>query len=253
VGETIDANADADTGLPRFSKRTFALLAVLVVVVLAAVVLALGTPNEGAGPVSPGSGPTLPEPVASDPGTASTTGAPGTSSPAALPISAEPIESTTPPEPIDPVGEPSVQDASISVTDFLERVPTAINAPASDDQSDDTRSDEEVLASISDLVTGAMAREVLATAAEFEAMRWTQSGTPEIIDVRVVRAPTPEAPLDAVVEVCLDNSNVQILDESGRNVRPADTPQRSLNIFVLRLVDGSWLVAERTFPADPDC
>jgi hypothetical protein len=257
VGETIDANAAADARPPRFSARVVALLGMLLVVLLAAVVLAQFNDEGGAAPDSSEPSPTSPKPGLSDTGSESTAGAPDTSTPSVLPSSVDstaPAEAIdpVPPETFDPVSAPSAQDATFSVTDFLERLPTAINAPASDDTTV-TRSAEDVLANISDSVTGAMAEEVLATAAEFEAMGWTQSGTPEIVDVRVVRAPTPQEPLDAIVEVCLDSSNVQILDESGRNVRPADTPQRSLNIFVLRLVDGSWLVAERTFPADPDC
>lgn len=255
MGETIDADGATDARSPRFSMRVGALLGILLVLVIAALVLAQRADDRGAARGSSESSPTSTEFDVRDGSTSTTTGAPGTSNPIDLPSSVEPIEPTTPPEPVEPVepvSEPSAQDATFSVTNFLGRVPIAISAPATDDTSV-TRSAEDVLASFADTVTGAMAEEVLATAAEFEAMGWTQTGTPEVVAVRVVRAPTPQEPLDAVVDVCLDSSGVQILDESGRNVRPTDTPDRSLNTFVLRLVEGTWMVAARTFPDDPDC
>jgi hypothetical protein len=251
VGETIDANTAAAARPPRFSRRAIALLSVLVIVVLGALVLALGTDDQDAGPDASTPIATAIEPVSSDSTSESADGV-AVTIPTVAPSTADTTESTAPLENIAPVREPSAQDATFSVTNFLGRVPSIINPSATQDTS--AAGDAEIASpDISDIVTGAMAAEVAATAAEFEAMGWTQSGTSDVVDLRVVRAPTPQEPLDAIVEVCLDDSAIQILDESGQNVRPADTPDRTLNIFVLRLVDETWLIASRTFPADADC
>lgn len=252
MGETIDANGESAAPPPRLSTRVAALVGALLIVVIAAVVLAQSGDDPDAAPGSPDPSPTSPAPGVTDPDSGSTDDPAGTTTPTVIPTAVDSTDTTVLPGSIDPVSEPSAEDATFSVTNFLERIPAAINAPAVDDTSD-TDDPESSTPFIADIVTGAMADEVLATATEFEAMGWTQTGTPEIVDMQVVRAPTPEAPLDAVVEVCLDSAGVQILDESGRNVRGDDTPDRTLNIFVLRLVDGTWLVAERTFPDDPDC
>ncbi len=244
MGETIDANPDAGARRKRIPTRVFVLSSMLLVVLLAGVGLAQCTDADDAAPDASDTVPQSPEAETSE----STGSAPTTLTPNV----SDPIESSVPLGTVDPVGEPSTQDAATSVMNFLDRIPVAIN-PTAIENTSGADSTTDASTDISEIVTGAMADEVLATAAEFEAMGWTQSGTPEIVDVRVVRAPTLQEPLDAVVEVCLDNSGVQILNESGRDVRPPDTPERSLNIFVLRRVDATWLVAERTFPDDPNC
>lgn len=255
MGETIDAMANTHPRRLRFRPQVVALAAILVAAGLGGVVLAQCDSDEAAAPASSETDPTDSALRLGDRTTESTDRVPATSqtspSPSPSPSVTNASTSTTPPATIAPVAGPSVDTATISVTDFLERVPTAINQVPSDDTS--APGPTEPGPDLSEIATGVMMDELLATASEFKAMGWTQSGTPMIVDVRVVREPTADEPLDAVIEVCLDNSDVQILDASGRDVRPTDTPLRSLNIFVLRLVDGTWLIAQRSFPDDPDC
>ena len=181
MGETIDANPDAGARRKRIPTRVFVLSSMLLVVLLAGVGLAQCTDADDAAPDVSDTVPQSPEAETSE----STGSAPTTLTQNV----SDPIESSVPLGTVDPVGEPSTQDAATSATYFLDRIPVAIN-PTAIENTSGADSTTYVSTDISEIVTGAMADEVLATAAEFEAMGWTQSGTPEIVDVRVVRAPT---------------------------------------------------------------
>jgi hypothetical protein len=150
--------------------------------------------------------------------------------------------STLPPDPVDP---PDDAAAASAIDDLLAETVVAINPPSSGTPG--------LLPDLRRIATGAILEELEATRAEFEAMEWTQTGTPAIVDLRVITPPSDAAPADAVVEVCLDNSGVRILDSAGNDVRTPGTPARSLNIYTLRWTDDRWLVAGHTFADDADC
>jgi hypothetical protein len=179
--------------------------------------------------------------------------APATSSPdgAAPPTSAVGSDDTSVEAPdtrapiAGPVAPPDERTAAAAIEVLLEETIAAINLkPESTSGS---------LPDLSQVAIGAVLGELDATRAEFAALGWSQVGTPTIVDLRVVTPPTEQAPADAVVEACLDNSDVRIVDASGRDVRAPGTPPRSLNIYVLRWTEDRWLVADHTFPDDPDC
>lgn len=149
---------------------------------------------------------------------------------------------TLPAEPLDP---PDDDVSARAIDDLLTETAPAINPTPSGTPGS--------LPDLRRVATGAVLDELEATRAEFDAMEWTQTGTPSIVDLRIVSPPSDESPTDAVVEVCLDNSDVRILDSSGADVRTEGTPTRSLNIYTLRWTESRWLVAEHTFPDDPNC
>lgn len=159
-------------------------------------------------------------------------------------------DSVSPPEPpqtvaLEPVEPPTEVEALASVERVLTEAVNAIQP--SDDGTPGSLPD------LTGVVTGSMLDELEAIRAEYENEGWTQLGAPEIVSLRVVEAPTADAPDDAIVEVCLDNSGVRIVDEDGNDVREPGSLTRVLNIYVLRFIDGQWVVADHTFPDDTDC
>ena len=162
-----------------------------------------------------------------------------------VPVTPAPTTSDSTTLPSQPVEPPDDRVATRTVEDFLAETVEAINPSAT--------SNSGSLPDLSQVAIGAVLGELDATRAEFEVMGWTQVGAPTIADLRVVTPPTEAAPTEVVVEACLDNSDVRIVDSAGNDVRTSTTAPRSLNIYVLRWTEGRWLVAEHTFPDDPDC
>jgi hypothetical protein len=153
-----------------------------------------------------------------------------------------------PAAPTEPVEPPDVSTATETIDDLLSTTVEAINSDPSD-----TSDEPDELPDLDQVAIGAMYEEIEATRVEFEAMNWTQIGTPTIADLRIVAPPTEAAPNDAVVEICLDSSGVRIVDSSGNDVRTTAAPARSLNIYLLRWLDDRWVAAAHTFPDDPTC
>lgn len=102
-------------------------------------------------------------------------------------------------------------------------------------------------------VTGAYAEALQARLAEFEDAGWTQVGTPVITSLELVEEHPDETPQRAVVLACVDSSDVDIVDADGNSLRNTGTPARTANLFTLVRENGTWSVADATFPEDPDC
>lgn len=256
MGETIDPKS-ASARTSRFPPWVAVVVGVFVVAIVGALILIRGggdddtaTGDSGGSTEVDGSARAL-LPLGTSSEQASTVPT-GEVAAASVPVSTP--TATVPPTtvPIAPVDPPTPAQADVSIGGFLDRIPAVIN-PTIQSGSEPPTSGADALPDLSTVATGAVLGELQATAAEFAAMGWTQQGIPAIVDLRVLQAPSPTSPTDAVVEACLDNTDARIVDETGRDVRPPDTPKRSLNIYVLRLVGDAWLVAQHSFPDDPNC
>ena len=83
---------------------------------------------------------------------------------------------------------------------------------------------------------------------------WTKTGSEKVTSVEVLSSDPAGTPPSAVLAVCVDSSEVDILDSSGQPIASGSTAhERSINIYTLHLIDGSWRVAARTFPDNPAC
>jgi hypothetical protein len=70
-------------------------------------------------------------------------------------------------------------------------------------------------------------------------------GQIKVLWVRPGKVSAPvDGKVDAVtVQACYDTTNIKAVDAAGKNVRPAGTPDRWLDNREVKLVDGSWKVA----------
>lgn len=139
----------------------------------------------------------------------------------------------------------SQEDTSSDIASDTENVQATENAVESY-VSAETTSQLEAAA------TGTALDQYLATATEYALAGWhvegtsTVVGTPRIADGDYTGQPAK------ILEVCLDSSQVKVLDANGNTV---SAPQftRSLNIFTLVEENGAWKIASHDFPNNADC
>lgn len=139
----------------------------------------------------------------------------------------------------------TAEDTSEEITGDTENVQATENAVESY-VSTETTSQLEAAA------TGTALDQYLATATEYALAGWhvegtsTVVGTPRIADGDYTGQPAK------ILEVCLDSSQVKVLDANGNTV---SAPQftRSLNIFTLVEENGAWKIASHDFPNNADC
>ena len=154
----------------------------------------------------------------------------------------DPLATATPQ---DPLPAPDAETITAALDDVLQETDRVVGSDPVDAG--------EIERDLTDVATGAVLSEIEATRAEFDAMGWSLVGAPSIVSLEIVATPDQDTPDEIVVEVCLDSADVRVLDENGDDVRPASGDTRSLNIYVLRSVEGHWLPAMHTFPDDPTC
>ena len=92
----------------------------------------------------------------------------------------------------------------------------------------------------------------LATATEYALSGWKVEGSSTVVGTPRLADGQYKDKAAKILEVCLDSSNVKILDENGNQV-PTSGPTRSLNIFTLVEDQGTWKIAAHDFPNDADC
>lgn len=140
------------------------------------------------------------------------------------------------------------------------------NANASEQQSQSSESAEaqaseppapqylsdETIKNLESHATGAALEQYIATALEYAVSGWrtegkpTVVGTPRMADGEYMGQPAK------ILEVCLDSSEVRLLDSQGRVINSSQFP-RSLNIFTLTQDKGAWKIASHDFPNEADC
>ncbi len=100
---------------------------------------------------------------------------------------------------------------------------------------------------------GAALDSLTASVAEYSDRGWSQVGSPEVVATEVRSIAADATPPRAVLEVCLDYSNVDVVDDSGVSVVDAQAPRRVLNMFTMDYVEKRWVLVEQDLPVDTEC
>lgn len=100
--------------------------------------------------------------------------------------------------------------------------------------------------------TGTALDQYLATATEYALSGWRVEGKSTLVGSPRLAEGSYEGQPAKILEVCLDSSQVKVVDE---NNKPVSEPQftRSLNIFTLIEDKGAWKIASHDFPNNADC
>lgn len=106
---------------------------------------------------------------------------------------------------------------------------------------------------LSQIATGTVLSSLEAMAVEFEHNGWSQEGSAVVASWEIVDEEMDADPPTMTIEVCVDSSDVRIVDDAGQQLRTPDAPQRSLNIYTAVKEAGQWRLSGHTFPDDPDC
>ena len=134
-------------------------------------------------------------------------------------------------------------EASAQVADFLATAATlAPDAPDTVDQ-------------LAKVASGAIVAEIANDQQEFVANGWTQKGTPVVASLIILSADATATWPTAVVQACIDSSDVVTLDSDGTPLAGPgnDHTHRALTLFTLQRNGSSWRVISRTFPDDTTC
>lgn len=148
-----------------------------------------------------------------------------------------PRAATTPPdeleesEPADELVTPAVIAQARALAD-----PEALDTQELADVTDDTMLDQ-----------------IRAIASDYAMQGWTQVGAAEVVESEIVDLNDRGNPPSARAEVCLDHSQVDVVDADGESVRDPDAQMRVLTIYELEFTDERWRAVRQTFPDETDC
>lgn len=118
-----------------------------------------------------------------------------------------------------------------------------------DDQ--DQRIDTE---DFEDVAAGAYLAQLESQAQQYESEGLKQVGTPRILSVTPVTLPGVSSGTEGIVaDVCVDSSQVQVLDTEGVDHRADQPSDPTLFRYTFALEGGSWRIVEETFPDQFTC
>lgn len=104
---------------------------------------------------------------------------------------------------------------------------------------------------VRDLSQGSARAEIENSLVEMELEGYRQRGETKVRAVSVHRM---NAPVQRLVVVCVDDSEVEIVADNGYVVRPtSSTPRASLHEYTMLRVARDWRVLKHDMPDDPDC
>lgn len=106
---------------------------------------------------------------------------------------------------------------------------------------------------IKKVATGSAADDFTASALEFASSGWSQEGSAKFVGEPKLADTEFQGKPAKLLEVCVDASDVKIKDSAGNVLTSDSTSKRSLNIFTLTEDNGSWKIAYREMPNNPDC
>lgn len=113
--------------------------------------------------------------------------------------------------------------------------------------------DSPSIGQIKKIATGSAADEFTASAQEFGTSGWKQEGKAKFVGKPVLSDITYQGQPAKQLEVCVDSSKVVIKDSANNLLKSKKAHSRSINIFTLVQENGSWKIAYRTMPDNPDC
>jgi hypothetical protein len=137
---------------------------------------------------------------------------------------------------------------------FVPSDPPPAQNPGSSVEEEPTVLDPAAVAAAEGSADGAALQEVMASLTEFEHQGWEQRGVPVVVG-KPVSAPLPAEDGEAVrVTVCLDSSEVTVVDRDGVIVSGKQKDRKALhNYDLFRQPGESWQVVQHGFPDDPTC
>lgn len=151
--------------------------------------------------------------------------------------SARPTVTWTPPAATASPGALDEAQVETLTEDLLVAVSAALAAPETADASQ--------------ALTGAALEEFENQRQEWEANGWYQENAATVDDVAILSTAPDGSSLTA--QMCVDSSDLRVMDETGAEVRSSEAPQRSAMVFTFVLVEGRWLLSEQAFAEDPEC
>lgn len=102
------------------------------------------------------------------------------------------------------------------------------------------------------ITTGSALDQYIASAAEYAMNGWHVEGSSKVVGTPKIADGQYNGQAAKILEVCLDSSQVKVLNSSGTQVNSGQAT-RSLNIFTLIEDNGEWKIASHDFPNNADC
>lgn len=98
---------------------------------------------------------------------------------------------------------------------------------------------------------GAALQGLLAQRSEYAQSNYHVEGRPRIVSQRIISAGSH--PPRVVVEACVDNSRVHVVDSSGHRVPGQNAPDQVRNEYTVTRRGGAWVVVKSGFASNPVC
>lgn len=202
------------------------------------------SPSDG----SPSSDPTTatPPPTEGEPSN-DPSDSPGTATPSA------PAAPSTPARP-DPSSAPqavvSTAPGELSEDDATALVEIAVVPPL-----DEVDTEQALDSALVDVVIDSYAEELHAQWLELTSQGWTLTGAPTVQSLEITALDDNSQPVTAEVLVCIDSSDVRIVDADGNVVGdPEAVMARAQHRFtMIQADDGIWRISSHAFPDAPEC
>ncbi|WP_346845853.1 hypothetical protein [uncultured Rothia sp.] len=153
----------------------------------------------------------------------------------------------------------AAEDLYTNYGNVLQNVETQVETGDSEETAEDTPSEErtiltdQTIGKINEVATGSAADEFQASALEFGTSGWKQEGSTKFVGTPKIADTEYEGKPAKLLEVCIDSSDIVVKDAAGNALTSSETAKRSLNLFTLVEENGSWKIAYRAMPNNPDC
>lgn len=148
----------------------------------------------------------------------------------------------------DPVPTPAPTSTSVAAEDDGQALVTPyLGAEAA------ARQDPSQPLELEQVATGTALEDLQIQVDELTTGGLVQVGAPTVVSSEITESDPDGDPPTATVLVCLDYSDVDVVNASGESAKDDTAVQRVPTLLELVLEDGSWLVQNRTFPSEASC
>ncbi len=100
-------------------------------------------------------------------------------------------------------------------------------------------------------IAGSALQSLLAMRSDYASKHYRVVGRPTIVTQQVIKR--QKRPPRLVIAVCLDNSDVKVLDKNGKPVTTSAGPERVMNLMTLTRRNSRWVVTASALPDNPTC